>query len=1108
MKRIRAVIFLFLFIQVLIYAQVSSNNPLDNLIVVEAENCTDLNGIPASGPKGKTSPVLFFNSNNNASNNGFISSYPSPFRTYANLKEPAIATTTIEIPESGIWYVHFRYYVTPENIRKLLSSPKPPGHFRFFKPFKVIIGGNEFLCGKNQEPGEEFRWDSFSANLKAGKNQVKFIMDDLSGPDCIVLTKTPDYTPEPSDYEGPLWFRFKVLKSPSSEFYIYCRINFNPYESKTPLDFWLFKDKIATSIQEKDAIIKTGNQYLSKGQWSLWIKTVNPKRAYCSMNVMVMPSDLKAFPEARRSGLNDIEVVFQAATRPDERFLIHQANEYSGRSRGIYILLPHEPGLSGIRKWTKSFSEWAEERLKLVKQTGAKEGEGPEKIQVFTDARAYTERDIDAIIESCRLAGFNGFDLDFQQNLMSETELWIKIKDAGFKWTVAHHLLINIDPEWEKLSKIATDNMQETVEKQFYEKARERILKLTGSRSEIRRKMLDLAILADEPNPQPHYLFINHIPALRQCFHEFLKNNSLKPGFFGKKNWDEVDAIGYSRRTSSSIEKVLENFGVKIVWKKSGEAEKDEEVERATDISDQQKQEKDQAKNLKTVEVNLYTGTVKASFEEKKLYYWTQKFRSFYTRRIYGTGASVVKELAESGWLKKDIKISPNFQAAPMMEVRMWDGALNLFEWARNNTTNFLLCEDWINDPYRVAFGFSLLQAAARKNNQELGYLIVVDANFRRRYLAGLANGASLFIDYHYGPMFTKGPAWSSSPEYTKDWCEMLRWTKRCENDILNTKPKKSDVALLIANSSEICSVFYSATNYETGLSGRAFESRPLFRRAGIYAALLDANIPVDIVSEEEIIEDDILKNYKVLYVVDTHVREDAQKKIKEWVRDGGTLWADYIAIARNQYDQDTDTFNDVFGLQKRGYLPDPEKILQAKENIIKVYKGDWLEEVEFMGSLFKPQWKLSTGKILGVFEDGAPAIVYNRYGKGNAIIVGCSSLIFSPYIIQCNTHPEFDKVRRVVSLATEIAGIKKHCIINVTRINSFIREGENRKVLFLINSTGKEQECQIKFECDKKILDAFDARGNKIDFIQENDEVIFSRKIKENDGDICIFRW
>lgn len=1106
-KNLRLILFVFFFP---FFCLPVFSGPLDNLIIIEAENCIDESGKPVTGSKGSTSDTVFFVGNSSASGSGFISSYPSPFRVYKNLSQPAVAKTEVNIPVSGKWYIHVRYFVTPENIRRLLSSQKPPGHFKYFSTFKVIIGNDQFSCGAEQLPGEEFRWDTFEINLNAGKIPIKFVMENLSGPDCIVLAQTPDYKPQPSDYEGPLWFRFKVSKAPADQFYIFCRLYFNPYEVKGPVNLgWLFKDKLATTSEESIEFQKDGTNFLTINQWSPWIKTVSPKRAYCSMHVMVMPSNTKLFPAARRAGLDNFEITFQAATRPDENFVINQAKELTGPVRGLYILMPHEPGLAGMKKWTKSFSQWAEERLNLVKQTGAKPGEGPKKIQVFTDARATVYKDIETIIESCKLAGFNGFDL--AQDIISETDLWKKIKDEGFSWTVAHHLML-INPDYKELEKKIEDgkNIQKTINQYFYELVKQRVEKLWGSRSEIRRKMLDLAILADEPNPQPHFLMINFVPVLKASFHEFLKSNKLTPEFFGKKNWDEVEAIGIVTRASTTIENILRNFGIEIEWVQNKNAsQEDEEISQATQIEQDSTGGKqgEKRENLQRIKVPIRASLTNATSAEKRLYYWTQQFRNYFTEQIYGTGTRVVKDLAEKGFFKKDIKISPNFQAAPIMETRMWDGALNLFEWAGNNITNFLLCEDWINDPYRVAFGFSLLNAAARKNNQQLGYLIVVDRNFRRRYLAGLAHGVNLFIDYSYGPTITKGPAWASNPEYTNDWCDMLRWTARCEDDIAETKMRKTDVALLIANSSEICSAFYSATNFETELVGRAFGARPMFRRAGIYTSLLENNIPVEIVSEEEILENG-LDRYRVLYIVDTHVRESVQKVIRNWVSKGGTLWADYIAIARNEYDEDTSIMNDVFGLSDRGLLPGVKNSPELNGRTIRVVYKDGLEPVEFTGSLFRPDWKISTGKVLAVFEDGSPAIVYNKYGNGQTILVGCSALTFSPYSKQSNSYHEFAKVRRIVSYAAELSGTKKHCDINIPGINCFVRDGNRQTVLFLINTSAKKQDFDVKLEVDGKIIRAFDGKGNEIPFVQNGNRIVFSRSINENDGDICVFRW
>ncbi|HOL50217.1 MAG TPA: hypothetical protein PK165_08285, partial [bacterium] len=166
------------------------------------------------------------------------------------------------------------------------------------------------------------------------------------------------------------------------------------------------------------------------------------------------------------------------------------------------------------------------------------------------------------------------------------------------------------------------------------------------------------------------------------------------------------------------------------------------------------------------------------------------------------------------------------------------------------------------------------------------------------------------------------------------------------------------------------------------------------------------------------------------------------------------------------------------------------------------------LEPVSFTGSLFRPDWKISTGKPVAVFENGSTAAVFNQYGRGNAIIVGCSALTFSPYSNQSIDNPEFDKVRKLVTLAIEMAGVKKHCEVNIPGINCFVRDGENQTVLFLINSTGKKQSLRVTLDVPKKVVSAFDAKGEKLNCTQADGKLIFSKTIEENDGDICVFRF
>src|SRR5262249_22064394 len=146
---------------------------------------------------------------------------------------------------------------------------------------------------------------------------------------------------------------------------------------------------------------------------------------------------------------------------------------------------------------------------------------------------------------------------------------------------------------------------------------------------------------------------------------------------------------------------------------------------------------------------------------------------------------------------------------------------------------------------------------------------------------------------------------WGEHEPTMRELGEVLRLAARSEEDILVSKNRPADVALLVANTSEV--------------NSRFFKSRFGPDRIALFTALMAAQIPVDVIDEEEVIEDETLNNYRALYVVDPHVDSRAQSKIKEWVHEGGTLWASYAALSRQEYDEPASTFDEVFGLRTRG---------------------------------------------------------------------------------------------------------------------------------------------------------------------------------------------
>jgi hypothetical protein len=1112
-------------------------NPLASLIDVEAESCTDSTGTPISGDRATRSKNVFYGEYSRASGGAVITPVASPYRIFKPFPKPVEASTRVAIPTAGRWYAHVRYAVTPDKIgnmeyRKATATVK---HFHMFAPFQVEINGKRFTAGADQSEGDVFRWDKFAVELPAGPVEIKFLMPDMAAPDCIVLTRDAEYSPQVSDYEGPLWLRFRVRKGPPQPFFLRCIQNLNPYESKKPYDAgWLFKGKPISSLEEARRLQSDPAQLLTVGEWSPWVQTVAAKKKYTYEMVAALRGDKtgRANPSLQRLGIPQLELDYQAAARPDENFLLRQGSESTGDSRIACILLPTAANLQALRTGVKSFSEWADERLRLVTDSGLQPGEGPRRIQVLTMNNVLrTPREVDDFLEICARVGFNG--VTPPQEAVDEKQLWDRIADKGFTWATAHHLSpVYKLSRWLALPPVtAPGAAQQTIDAFWYGESLKRIHQLWDDSPRKERELLDLANIEDEPGPMPSFVWANCIPAVRASFHDFLRANGQTPASFGKKSWDEVDLIGYQRRKSEGLARLLKQVNIDLEYS-------DVASPATSDLLHYQKVSAagDAAPRYR-VAVPIIKGLRQADAPEKRQYYWSQRFRSYFTHHFYGQTARAVESLSKQGWLRAGIKTTPNFQAAPMMEARMWDGGLDLFEWARAGATNALMTEDWNNDPYRTGFGLALLNAAARKRGQTLGYLITTDQHYRQRYLMGLGLGAKTFVDYLYGPLGIIGGAWGDNPQSMRERAEMMRATRTVEDDLLATQLRPAQTAILVANSSEINSAFYDACAAETGLTSAAFGARPLFRRAGIYSALLDAGVPTEIVSETGILEDKALNRYKVLYVTDTHVSQTTQEAIREWVRRGGVLWADYTALARDEYDENSDTFNEVFGLAERGPLPQatPPQVRDAERaavtgeaepepqdekvagntNLsktaeqINVLSDAGLEAVSFPGSLFHPAWKLSTGKALAKFQDGAPALVLNHFGQGQTVLLGCSALALSPYaVFDANETPASQKAQRVTTLGTELAGVATPCRASVARIGSIVRDGNGRTVLILINSTGAAQKgVQVHLALKHTAATAYDSHNRPVAFQQHNGEATFTCDLAADDGEIIVFR-
>jgi hypothetical protein len=663
-------------------------------------------------------------------------------------------------------------------------------------------------------------------------------------------------------------------------------------------------------------------------------------------------------------------------------------------------------------------------------------------------------------------------------------------------------------------------NYTQTVEKILAEKADEHYRKLTEARKEYSPWQLAHTRYNDQDDeigPAISGHVINKHPLFKGLFLEYLKSNGLEPGFFGVKSWDELDAVDYGEEFSKKelrLQQVIndEDKATKKLEKDTSVLDMNTNDKAASldeDVEEELETDKPAATKPKVANSTPVVQTPAQLQFEKRNYYWTQRFRSYFTAMWYRHHTNAIHKYYPAG-----IHTCVNLQASPVQIGRMWEGALNVFDLGRLNAFSAMQVEDWHRSPVNVRFGMEIMRAAARKNNQETTALIVGGMP-GQRVITDLMEGTRNFLFYAYGPINAGGPVWAEDVNTQRDLSTVMRKVARAEEDIVAAKNRPRGAALLVANTSEINALYFS-TKFD-------------HERMAIYAALADQQIPVEVVGEEEISEDDALKKYKVLYVADPHVETRAQKKIKEWVEGGGVLWTTYWGLSRNEYDSPSSLFDEVFGLKSRGeVLPYSTADYNGKLPpgiTVKVPKSEFFDGEDIAGVRYHaihskaatpPDYKLSTGKALGFFSDGKPAIVQNNFGRGQAFLFGFPAGLsysdhYSPhgynFSYVAREAPATPKRAELMTGIARAAGVEPQVKIDAHMLFTAIHDGPAQTVVFLVNQGGDINGAPMQITLPRPPTSAYYGDGHAAEYKVEGNKVILPLKLPADGYDILVFK-
>ncbi len=214
------------------------------------------------------------------------------------------------------------------------------------------------------------------------------------------------------------------------------------------------------------------------------------------------------------------------------------------------------------------------------------------------------------------------------------------------------------------------------------------------------------------------------------------------------------------------------------------------------------------------------------------------------------------------------------------------------------------------------------------------------------------------------------------------------------EDYVVDGKIRPAKVGLLLSSVDEI----------QTGVNnfGLALHNN---ERKAIYYALRHAQVPVDFLSEDDLIEGRA-KEMKVIYVGQQWLHSKAIDALKKFVEAGGTVVSTVGGGFLDEFNRPNPKAAEFYGVKEQAIATDPNLVAKylLKENQPFFAKQDLpvYEPMDFSlwtnpGAKIKPvpviAWKQrlvpSDGKVIGTYQDGSPAVVEKAHGKGRVVLFG-----------------------------------------------------------------------------------------------------------------------
>jgi len=275
---------------------------------------------------------------------------------------------------------------------------------------------------------------------------------------------------------------------------------------------------------------------------------------------------------------------------------------------------------------------------------------------------------------------------------------------------------------------------------------------------------------------------------------------------------------------------------------------------------------------------------------------------------------------------------------------------------------------------------------------------------------------------------------------------------------------------------------------------------------AGLFKALYEANINVDMLRMDKELNLETLKQYKIIYLpFQIVMRRQVADLLKEYVKQGGWVVADARTATLDEFDFAYHTspgagLDELFGATRKDWIGQKTyfKVHMKNNNENKPYN--------FEGKYFKEQLILNDSTIvIGTFEDNSPTVIEHKYGKGTAILsaVPLGASLPTGQAGYCGM-PDNQVNNFIIDVAREAGVTSDAQFISDTKGASLdlkVHELNGRRILYVINPDNRSKFGRIimntKYCKIKNVKDTI--TGSNISFEQQDGKLSISVIIQPN---------